>query len=67
MGRPLAMVIRPSRSRNRFFIRRFGRGVQDVVTALDAGSGKTIWEFAYDNRLRIAYAEKVGPGPYAMA
>jgi len=33
-GRPLAMVIRPHRGReNRFFIRRFGRGVQDVVTA----------------------------------
>jgi len=44
----------------------FRRGNQDVVTALDAGSGKTLWEFAYDNPFKNSYSEKVGPGPYAM-
>ncbi len=44
----------------------FRRGTQDVITALEAGTGKTLWEFAYENPFTNAYAEGVGPGPYAM-
>jgi glucose dehydrogenase len=44
----------------------FRRGREDVFTALDAATGKTIWEFAYDNPFTNAYSEGVGPGPYAM-
>jgi outer membrane protein assembly factor BamB len=44
----------------------FRRGLQDVVTALDAATGKTIWEFAYTSVFVNDFAEKVGPGPYAM-
>ena len=44
----------------------FRRGGQDVVTALDASSGKTLWEFGYDNPFKNSFSEKVGPGPYAM-
>lgn len=44
----------------------FRRGGQDVFTALDATTGKTIWEFAYDNPFTNEYSEGVGPGPYAM-
>jgi outer membrane protein assembly factor BamB len=38
----------------------------DVITALDAASGKTFWEYEYDNPFTNAYNEEVGPGPYAM-
>src|SRR5579871_5703587 len=44
----------------------FRRNTQDVITALDAASGKTLWEFAYDNPFTNSYSEAVGPGPYAM-
>jgi outer membrane protein assembly factor BamB len=44
----------------------FRRGTQDVITALDAATGKTIWEYAYDNPFTNDYSEAVGPGPYAM-
>jgi len=38
----------------------------DVVIALDAATGKTIWEFSYPAVFTNAYAGAVGPGPYAM-
>jgi len=44
----------------------FRRDAQDVITALDAATGKTIWEYAYENAFKNAYSEAVGPGPYAM-
>ena len=44
----------------------FRRGSKDVITALDAGTGKTIWEYEYDNPFTNSFSEKVGPGPYAM-
>jgi outer membrane protein assembly factor BamB len=44
----------------------YRREGDDVVTALDAATGKTIWEFAYAAAFRNGYAEAVGPGPYAM-
>lgn len=44
----------------------FRREPKDVVTALDAATGKTLWEYEYDNPFQNAYSEAVGPGPYAM-
>lgn len=44
----------------------FRRGSQDVVTALDSRTGKTMWEYAYEATFKNAYSEAVGPGPYAM-
>jgi len=44
----------------------FRRGSNDVVTALDASTGKTRWEYEYDNPFTNSYSEVVGPGPYAM-
>jgi len=44
----------------------YRRGVQDIVTALDAATGKTRWEYTYENPFTNSYSEKVGPGPYAM-
>jgi outer membrane protein assembly factor BamB len=44
----------------------YRRGAQDVVTALDARTGKTLWEYAYEATFTNAYSEAVGPGPYAM-
>lgn len=44
----------------------FRRDADDVVTALDAATGKTIWESAYRATFRNSYSEGVGPGPYAM-
>jgi outer membrane protein assembly factor BamB len=43
----------------------FRRGSNDVVTALDAATGKTIWEYEYSSRFTNSFNE-VGPGPYAM-
>ena len=44
----------------------FRRNSKDVITALDAATGKTLWEYEYDNPFTNAFSEKVGPGPYAM-
>jgi outer membrane protein assembly factor BamB len=44
----------------------FRRGSKDVVTALAARTGKTVWEFDYEAPFRNDYSEAVGPGPYAM-
>jgi glucose dehydrogenase len=44
----------------------FRRNSRDVVTALDAATGKTIWEYEYENPFTNSYSEAVGPGPYAM-
>ena len=43
----------------------FRRGSNDVITALSAATGKTLWEFSYDNPFTNDFS-KVGPGPYAM-
>src|SRR5262249_58623093 len=44
----------------------YRRGSDDVITALDARSGRSIWEYAYEAQFQNAYVEAVGPGPYAM-
>lgn len=44
----------------------FRRGARDVITALDAATGKTLWEYEYENPFTNSYSEGVGPGPYAM-
>jgi len=44
----------------------FRRGSKDVITALDAATGNTRWEYEYDNPFTNSFSEKVGPGPYAM-
>src|SRR5713226_7185089 len=44
----------------------YRRGSNDVMTALDARDGKTLWEYEYSATFRNAYHEGVGPGPYAM-
>jgi outer membrane protein assembly factor BamB len=44
----------------------FRRGSNDVITALDAATGKTQWEYEYSNPFTNSFSEKVGPGPYAM-
>lgn len=44
----------------------FRRDTHDVITALNAATGRTIWEFNYDDPFTNAYSEAVGPGPYAM-
>src|SRR5262249_43177339 len=44
----------------------YRRGSQDVVTALDARTGKTLWEYVCEAAFKNSYSEAVGPGPYAM-
>jgi outer membrane protein assembly factor BamB len=44
----------------------YRRGASDVIIALDAQTGKTIWEYDYVSPFTNSFAEKVGPGPYAM-
>jgi outer membrane protein assembly factor BamB len=43
----------------------FHRANQDVVTALDAATGKTIWEFAYDTPMTDKTDLTYGPGPHS--
>ena len=44
----------------------YRRRLSDVITALDASTGKTLWEYDYLNPFTNDFSEKVGPGPYAM-
>jgi len=44
----------------------YRRGSKDVVIALNAATGNTVWEYEYDAPFRNSYSEAVGPGPYAM-
>jgi outer membrane protein assembly factor BamB len=44
----------------------YRRGTDDVIIALDARTGASIWEYAYAAPFKNSYAEEVGPGPYAM-
>lgn len=41
------------------------RGEREVVVALDAATGKTVWEFAYDAPFAAEYSMENGPGPHA--
>jgi outer membrane protein assembly factor BamB len=43
----------------------YRRGAQDVVVALDAATGKTLWEYAYDAPFSAEYSMENGPGPHA--
>ncbi len=65
-SRPLGDGYSPIAEENGVLYTAYRRGSQDVVTALDANSGKTVWEFAYDAPFTNGYSEGVGPGPYAM-
>jgi outer membrane protein assembly factor BamB len=44
----------------------YRQGSSDVFVALEAATGKTIWEFSYAAPFTNAFASDVGPGPYAM-
>lgn len=44
----------------------FRSGVQDVVVALDAATGKTVWEYRYDSPFTAEYELEQGPGPRSM-
>lgn len=44
----------------------YRRGTDDVVTALEAGTGKTVWETTYPAPFSNAGGSNIGPGPYAM-
>jgi outer membrane protein assembly factor BamB len=41
------------------------RGEQEVVVALDAATGQTLWEYAYDAPFSREYSMENGPGPHS--
>lgn len=43
----------------------YRRGDREVAVALDAATGKTLWEFAYDAPFTAEYSMENGPGPHA--
>ncbi len=43
----------------------YRRGAQEVAVALDASTGKTVWEFAYDAPFAAEYSMENGPGPHS--
>jgi outer membrane protein assembly factor BamB len=44
----------------------YRRDPQEVIVAINATTGKTIWEYAYDNPFRSAYPENISSGPRSM-
>jgi outer membrane protein assembly factor BamB len=44
----------------------YHRGIQDVITAIDARTGTNLWEYAYESRFQSWDPNSIGPGPYAM-
>jgi len=44
----------------------YRKDANDVVVALDAVTGRTVWEYGYAAPFKNGYSERVGPGPYAM-
>ncbi|MGO4879593.1 MAG: PQQ-binding-like beta-propeller repeat protein [Bryobacteraceae bacterium] len=65
-SRPLGDGYSPIAEEGGVLYTGFRRDSHDVITALDSVTGKTIWEFNYDNPFTNSYSEAVGPGPYAM-
>lgn len=65
-SRPLGDGYSPIAEESGLLYTAFRRGSQDVIVALDASTGKTVWEYEYSNPFKNSYSEKVGPGPYAM-
>ena len=41
------------------------RGDREVVVALDAATGRTVWEYAYEAPFSKEYSMENGPGPHA--
>lgn len=41
------------------------RGEREIVIALDAATGKTLWEYAYEAPFSSDYSMENGPGPHA--
>ena len=44
----------------------YRRGEQDVIVALEAATGKTLWEYRYDAPFTKEYVLEQGPGPRSM-
>lgn len=44
----------------------YRRGAEDVITALNAATGQSIWEVHYQAPFTNQWQDGVGPGPYAM-
>ena len=44
----------------------YRQGDNDVTIALDAATGKTLWEYNHPAPFKNQYSAGVGPGPYAM-
>jgi outer membrane protein assembly factor BamB len=44
----------------------YRRATQEVIVAINANTGKTVWEYAYDNPFQSAYSENISSGPRAM-
>jgi len=43
----------------------YRKGAQEIVVALDASTGKTLWEYGYDAPFSKDYDMTNGPGPHA--
>jgi outer membrane protein assembly factor BamB len=65
-SRPLGDGYSAIAEENGILYTAYRRGSDDVVTALDAESGKTIWETAYAAPFQNAGGGEIANGPYAM-
>src|SRR5262249_11804793 len=44
----------------------YRRESQEIIVAINTNTGKTIWEYAYDNPFQSSYSENLSSGPRAM-
>jgi outer membrane protein assembly factor BamB len=64
--RPLGDGYSPIAVEGNVLYTAYHRGTEDVIVAIDADTGKNIWEFVYESRFQAWDPKGVGPGPYAM-
>ena len=64
--RPLGDGYSPIAEENGVLFTGYRRGSKDVVIALNAATGDTLWEYEYEAAFKNGFSERVGPGPYAM-
>jgi outer membrane protein assembly factor BamB len=65
-SRPLGEGYSPIAVEGTALYTAYHRGSEDIIVAIDARTGKNLWEYAYESRFQAWDPNAVGPGPYAM-
>jgi outer membrane protein assembly factor BamB len=65
-SRPLGEGYSPIAVEGAALYTAYHRGSEDIIVAIDARTGKNLWEYAYESRFQAWDPNSIGPGPYAM-